>query len=120
MDPDEIIDDNVYVCNGMVSPDGSIIMNEPRCNSPVPPKKSKKNKDEKFLETVTNNLNCITEKLSSTSRLLPPSTQNENFCNYIINKMNKIDDEEIRDETEEEIILIINKALKKCRDLKNK
>lgn len=82
------------------------------------PKKKKKTNDDILLQTVSNTLTGINKRLTSPANLTEPKTDNEKFGEYIVSKLNKIYDDDIRDEIEEQIITIINASLKKCRELK--
>nr|CAH7724336.1 unnamed protein product [Callosobruchus chinensis] len=45
------------------------------------------------------------------------SEASKNFADYVAAKLERITDEEVRDEAEEEIVQCLNRALKKCRKL---
>lgn len=100
----------------MLSPSGSNVSDVQSLQAP--PLKKKKTNDDLLLQTVSNTLAGISTKLTSSPELAKEKTENEKFGEFIVSKMNKIDNDEIRDETEEQIISIINTALKKFRNLK--
>nr|CAH7743079.1 unnamed protein product [Callosobruchus chinensis] len=73
------------------------------------------------MDKVAQSLGAITAQLSK-----PPSSSlsahglseaSRNFADYVAAKLERITDEEVRDEAEEEIVQCLNRALKKCREL---
>lgn len=85
-------------------------------NSRNPPKKRKKKEDDDpILDRMTATLNVLTEKLNNAENVPEEQNSNRSFAEYIITKLNRITNDEIRDEVEAEIISVLNNGIKQCR-----
>ncbi|KAF5297596.1 hypothetical protein FQA39_LY12072 [Lamprigera yunnana] len=104
------------VYSGIVSPDGSVSLgvpfasnNEKRSHSAmsVPD-------DSQFLQAVSGTLNNINKQLTVSSPPQHIKTSIESFGDYIVGKLERINNDEVRDEV---IVAIVNKTLRKCKEL---